>query len=77
MRWLRMMGVALRIMGPDWWRPWRSALLRWRMETYGVQDAQGRLLTAGEITPRMFRRFVRQNQPALRQFLAWAAEMSR
>lgn len=72
----RMIVVAIRIMGSDWWRPWRSELLRWRMETYGVQDARGRLLVAAQITPAVARRFVWRQRRALWRFLAWASEIS-
>ena len=74
--WFRMILVALRLAGPDWCRPWRSELLRWRVETYGAQDARGRLLSAGEITPGIFRRFVCRHRQALWRFLAWAAVLS-
>jgi hypothetical protein len=73
MAWLRMLVVALRLVGPCWLAPWRSPLLRWRMETYGVTDASGRLLHAGEIRARTFLTFVIQRRVALMRFLRWAA----
>ena len=75
MRWLRMVLVAVRLAGPDWLTPWRSPLLRWRMETYGLQGADGRLLHAAEITPNLFCRFLLVHHQALRRFLRWAASL--
>jgi hypothetical protein len=75
MAWWRMLRVAWRLSWPDVLTPWRSPLLRWRMETYGVVDEQGRLLTAYDITPRHFFRFVIQHRPELRRFLRWAATL--
>ena len=73
MLWLRMIAVAARLSRPYWFTPWRSPLLRWRMETYGITDADGRPLYAEEITPARFFQFIRQHHTALRQFLRWAA----
>ena len=75
MLWLRMLGIALRLAGPDFFTPWRSPLLRWRMETYGVTDASGHLLHAEEITPARFFQFIVQQTAALRRFLRWAARL--
>jgi len=75
-RWWRVVCTAARLMGPNWYRPWRSELLRWRMETYGVKGAQGQLLRAHDITPRIFQMFVRQHRVAMWRFLAWAADVS-
>jgi len=73
---LRMMRVALRLVGPYGWAPWRSPLLRWRMETYGIFDERGHLLHADEITPARFRRFVVTHYRILWAFLRWAARLS-
>ena len=70
---LRMIFIAGRLAWPHWLTPWRSPLLRWRMETYGVVDAQGRLLHAGDITPKRFLRFLLTQRAALRRFLRWAS----
>lgn len=70
-----MAGVAWRLSWPYVFAPWRSPLLRWRMETYGITDEQGRLLSAHEITPRHFTRFVLQHRVELVRFLHWAAEL--
>ena len=42
MSWFRMLRVAFRLAWPDILTPWRSPLIRWRAETYGVQDEHGR-----------------------------------
>ncbi|MBI4343932.1 MAG: hypothetical protein HY601_03855 [Candidatus Omnitrophica bacterium] len=73
MMYFRMLMVALRLAWPHLLAPWRSPLLRWRMETYGCQAAGGRLLHAEEITPGRFWHFLRSNRPALARFLRWAA----
>ena len=71
--WLRMILVGLRLAWPDLLTPWRSPLLRWRMETYGTCDADGRLLHAHEITPARFVTFTLRHRAALARFLRWAA----
>ena len=71
--WFRMARVAFRLAWPDLLTPWKSPLLRWRMETYGTRDADGRLLHAHEITPAQCLQFVLRHRAALRQFLRWAA----
>ena len=76
MMWCRMIAIALRLAGPDVLAPWRSPLLRWRIETYGVFDHHGRLLTASSITPGAFFRFVATQHRALARFLHWAASLS-
>ena len=73
MLWLRMALVALRLAWPDVLAPWRSPLLRWRMETYGVCDERGHLLHADDITPTRFVRFLLTHRIALVRFLRWAA----
>ena len=75
MVWLRMIRVALRLTWPYLFTPWRSPLLRWRMETYGILDEQGRLLHADEISPERFLRFACHHHQALRRFLRWAASL--
>ena len=72
---VRMLLIACRLAWPDLLAPWRSPLLRWRMETYGIQDAHGRLLHAEEITPARFLRFLLQRRAALGRFLRWAASL--
>ena len=73
--WVRMVVVALRLAGSHLLAPWRSPLLRWRVETYGILDAQGRLLHADDITPDRFLRFLLTRRHALRRFLRWAADL--
>ena len=73
MRWVRIPLVLFRLTWPYLLTPWRSPLLRWRMETYGLLDARGRLLHAAEITPRQFFRFLRLNGYPLARMLRWAA----
>ena len=72
---LRMLVVAWRLAWPDVLTPWRSPLLRWRMETYGCLDARGRLLHAEEITPAGFFAFLARHRRALCRFLRWAAAL--
>ena len=75
MGWFRMLRVIARLLGPYFLAPWRSPLLRWRMETYGALDERGRLLHADEITPSRFLRFLLTHHAALRRFLRWAASL--
>src|SRR5678815_3013765 len=49
-------------------RPWRSAYLRWRIETYWGPHAE-------RITPAEFRRFLWEHRAELLRFLHWAAKM--
>lgn len=70
-----MIRVALRLVWPYLLAPWRSPLLRWRMETYGVLDEQGRLLHADDITSTQFLRFTCTHRAALWRFLRWAARL--
>ena len=70
-----MCGVAWRLSWPYGLLPWRSPLLRWRMETYGMRDEHGALLHAADITPARFLRFVVTHHQALWRFLRWAAQM--
>ena len=73
--WVRMIAVALRLSWPHLLTPWRSPLLRWRIETYGLHDEQGRLLHAEEITPARFLRFTLSQRTALLAFLRWASQL--
>ena len=75
MTWFRMLQVALRLSRPYWLAPWRSPLLRWRMETYGIERPDGRLLHANQITPSDTLRFLLQRHRELRHFLRWAARL--
>ena len=77
MGWWRMARVAWGLAWPYVLTPWRSPLLRWRMETYGLPDAQGRALTAHGITPQDFTRFLLRRRAELARFLRWAAELPR
>ena len=73
MPWLRMARVALRLAWPDLLAPWRSPLLRWRIETYGMRSDDGRLLHADDITPARFFAFALRRRAELARFLRWAA----
>ena len=73
--WFRMIVVAIRLSWPYLLVPWRSPLLRWRMETYGLRNEQGRLLHADEITPARFFRFAVRHRAELVRFLRWAAQL--
>ena len=75
MLWARMLAVAWRLAWPDVLTPWSSPLLRWRMETYGLTDPQGRLLHAEDVTPGSFFRFLVCQRAALLRFLCWAARL--
>ena len=72
---LRMVVIALRLAWPHLLTPWRSSLLRWRIETYGLCDPEGRILHAGEITPARFTQFIASHPRALWHFLLWAARL--
>ena len=73
--WCRMVGIAVSLAWPHLLTPWRSPLLRWRIETYGIRDEQGRLLTADAIDARRFFQFAAANRTALLRFLYWAATL--
>ena len=75
MVWLGMLRVAMRLAWPNLLTPWRSPLLRWRMETYGVLDERGVPLTAHEIDAKRFFRFAASHRTALIRFLYWAASL--
>ncbi len=72
---LKMCWVAARLAWPHLLAPWSSPLVRWRLETFGVTDASGRLLHAGDITPAVWIRFLRAHHATLRRFLRWAATL--
>jgi hypothetical protein len=69
----RMLAIACRLAWPHPLTPWRSPLLRWRMETYGVAGPDGGLLHADEITPGRFLRFCLRHRRAILRFLQAAA----
>ena len=71
----RMIAVVFRLTWPYLFTPWRSPLLRWRMETYGILDERGQLLHADEITPGRFFQFTLRHRNALARFLRWAAAL--
>ena len=73
MVWWRMLLVFQRLTGPYVLTPWRSPLLRWRMETYGLYGADGRLLHADRMTPGQFFQFLLRQRRPLCRFLRWAA----
>jgi hypothetical protein len=75
MGWLRLPAALLRLAWPHLLTPWRSPLLRWRMETYGICDAQGRPLHAEELSVARMGRFLCRNRAALLRFLRWAASL--
>ena len=75
MLWCRMGQVALRLAWPDLLRPWRSPLLRWRIETYGMLDEHGTLLHAEALTPARCLQFLLTHRKALHRFLRWAAAL--
>lgn len=50
------------------WRPWRSPLVRWRIETFSGVPAE-------DITLGLFLRFCWRQRSELRRFLRWTAEM--
>ena len=72
-----MVGVAIRLAGPHALAPWRSPLVRWRMETYGLLTRDGRLVHADDITPVVFFRFIWANRRPLTSFVQWAANLER
>ena len=77
MLYVQMMRLALRIVWPHWLAPWRSPLLCWRMETYGMLDAQGIPLAAHAITRAQCWRFALANRHQLARFLRWAVDLQR
>lgn len=77
MIWFRMCQVALRLIWPHVLTPWRSPLVRWRLETYGCCGAAGHPKSARDITARDVLRFVLTRRHSLVSFLRWAASLSR
>jgi len=75
MLWLRMCLVALRLAWPNLLAPWRSPLLRWRIETYGILDARGHLLHAETLTAAHVWQFAFRHRGALTRFVRWAASL--
>ena len=75
MRIFRLISLPFRLAWPHILTPWRSPLVRWRMETFGVTRPDGRVLHAEEITAADACRFVRRNAQALGRFLVWAARL--
>ncbi len=73
MVWLRMVRVATRLAWPHLLAPWRSPLLRWRIEPYALRDEEGPLLHADDIAASRFLRFLLTERLALCRFLRWAA----
>ena len=51
-------------------RPWRSPLLRWRIETYSG-------IPADEVTFGVFWKFMWAERRSLRDFLKWGARMKK
>ena len=75
MLWVRMILAAGRLAWPFLLTPWRSPLLRWRIETYGFLDERGRILHADDVTAKHFLRFTVLHRLALLRFLRWAARL--
>ena len=79
--WLRttigMVATAARLVHPYWLAPWRSPLLRWRIETYGLADRYGRLLSASSIDRAAFFRFLSLHHRSLLRFLRWSVTLQR
>ncbi len=76
MTWFRMVLIALRLAWPHLLAPWRSPLLRWRMETYGLVGPDGRPLHAEDIGPAQAIHFAIRNRRALVRFLRWASDVT-
>jgi len=75
MRWLRMIGIALGLAWPDLLTPWRSAVLRWRIETYGLLGPNGQPMHAEAITFACAVQFAWRERRTLLRFLRWAADL--
>lgn len=75
MRFLPTFRAVVRLAGKHLLTPWRSPLVRWRMETYGVLDENGQLVRADQITPRMTLSFFLKNRKELARFLRWASRI--
>ena len=76
MVWFHMIRVAIHLVWPYVLTPWRSPLLRWRIETYGLLDERGQLLHADQIGASRFLRFISSERRALWRFLWWATTIS-
>ena len=63
-----MIGLLWRLSQGHLLRPWKSPLLRWRIETYWG-------LHADRMTDAEFRKFVWQHRGELLRFLRWAGRM--
>ena len=70
-----MAAAAWRLAWPHPLTPWRSPLMRWRIETYGAVRG-GRLLHADELTASDVLAFIGRNRRELLRFLRWAAALS-
>jgi len=77
MLWMRMIGVAVGVAWPHLVAPWRSSVVRWRLETYGLLDPQGHVLHAEAMTAAHVVRFAIRERRALLRFLHWAACLGR
>ncbi len=72
--WLRIPFALWRLAWPYPLAPWRSPLVRWRIETYGITRG-GRLLHAEELTASDVLGFIARNRRQLLRFLRWAAAL--
>lgn len=72
----RMFIVGFRLVWPYLLTPWRSPLLRWRMETFGICDAHGKPLQASSITPAIFWHFMLTQWTSLLRFVHWASRLN-
>ncbi len=75
MTWLKMLITLIRLTGFNLMTPWRSPLLRWRLETYGVTDEQGNLLRASDLTASQFLSFTFHRRKEFLRFLRWASQI--
>jgi len=73
MVWFRMVWIAARLAWPHLLMPWRSPLVRWRMETYGLLGDDGQPLHADDVTASRFFQFACHHRRALARFLRWAS----
>ncbi len=76
MVWWRMMVVAVQVAWPYLLTPWRSPLLRWRLETFGLLDEQGHPRSASSMTAGHFLAFLMTQPRTVLRFLRWAADLS-
>ena len=75
MLWCRMIGVAVRLAWPHVATPWRSPLVRWRLETFGLLDEQGQVVSASAMTPAHCLRFLVRHPGTVWRFLQWAVRL--